>query len=373
MEIVKSMVPESAKRKRRWISGVGILMLIVAAVAVSIANVTNHVRHQKRGSKTDRRGTRSAIFDYQLADQVKPPLLREPPAPRWIRRIVGDAPFRSIIKVELGVRAIQEPVPPMALGRVLHALQSQPKLDSLLLGRISVTDNDCRILSQLTHFRELHASYTGITDKGVAEMATMRNLKFIDLWGVNMSNEGLESLAKITSLEGVRISSDSITDTGIAQLKRIPRLNELDIDSENVHGEGLEHLRNLETLNITSGRLDDESLAIICRLSRLKVLSLYEGRISQKGLKHLESLVDLLHLGLHPVTISDEGIEFLARLPKLESLMIGKSRITVKGLETIASMKSLKYLELGEYRLGREALEKLAAQRPDLEVYDSPY
>ncbi len=90
--------PVVTNRKRRWPSGVGLLMLIVAAVSIPIATVANRVREQKRLIELIQRPYGSVVFDFEIGSDGLPNGKKEPSAPRWLRRIVGDDPFGPSIR-----------------------------------------------------------------------------------------------------------------------------------------------------------------------------------------------------------------------------------------------------------------------------------
>jgi hypothetical protein len=356
------------KRKRRWISGLGLLMLVVAALAVPVAMVTNKVREQRRMIKMVEAEHGSVSFDYEFVNGKYLMPNRQPAAPKWLRKLVGDEPFRSIQMVRVGFPPRQRALRPIS-DRFLLELGNVPSLRTLELYYASIDDAQCRLLARLSRLTHLTVLYSNVGDEGVAALTSLRNLESIDLQQAKITNRALESLASIKSLTYVDVSFNSIDDSGVQRLSQLPVLKELQLHGANVHGEGLRGLANLEYLGMGDAPIDDSSMACIGKLHKLKWLQISDAKFTSEGLKKLEVLVDLEHLHARGTSICDEDLEVISRFTKLRSLEIRGTRVTDKGLATIEKMKSLISVIIDKKKISPASIQKLKKARPGLFVY----
>lgn len=89
--------------------------------------------------------------------------------------------------------------------RSLDNLKHLPDLIHLDLSYWELTDADLLPLKQLPHLRTLYVEANpGITDKGAAFLASMRNLQSVNVKNTNVSNEGLFRLATLPRLRCLR-------------------------------------------------------------------------------------------------------------------------------------------------------------------------
>ncbi len=278
--------------KRRWISGVGILMLVVAAVAVPVAIVANKVREQRRVIRMVEAEHGSVSFDYEFVKGKTLMPNRQPAAPKWLRKIFGDEPFRSIQMVRVGFPPRQRALRPIS-DRCLMELGNVPSLQTLGLYYVSSDDAQSRLLARLTQLTELTVAYSNVSDEGVAALTALQNLESIDLQQAKITKRALESLASIKNLTCVDVSSNSIDDSGVERLSQLPGLKELQLHGTKVHGEGLRGLTNLEYLGMGGAPIDDSSMASIGKLHKLKWLQISDAKFTSEGLKKVEGLVDL--------------------------------------------------------------------------------
>jgi hypothetical protein len=89
--------------------------------------------------------------------------------------------------------------------RSLDNLKHLPNLIHLDLSYWELTDADLLPLKQLPHLRTLYVEASpGITDKGAAFLASMRNLQSLNVKNTSISNEGLFRLATLPRLRCLR-------------------------------------------------------------------------------------------------------------------------------------------------------------------------
>jgi Leucine-rich repeat (LRR) protein len=278
-------------------------------------------------------------------------------------------------------------------NRGLAYLKSLPSLKKLDIGKRGpqeqITDAGMTHIAQIDSLEYLDLPSFGITDKGLAEVARLRNLKhlwvsgrsnspltddslkhiselqsleFLLVSGTGFTNAGLDYLAMLTNLIKLHLTADSITDEGLAKLRALKSLEDLHLRCENVSISGLSHLNaltNISRLALRDIRQDNSDLDISA-LSKLSDLSitlnatrqeekLFYDAVRDEDLACLKKLKKLRRLVIGYAkhsTITDEGIANLSNLTQLEELTIGSPRLTDKSLSYISNSRQLKILRL---------------------------
>lgn len=131
------------------------------------------------------------------------------------------------------------------------------------------TDEDLQRISHLTGIRELHLSKAyDVTDRGVAALAGMTQMRSLDLYSTSITDAALASLVRMTHLEYLHV--------GLTRLK----------------GPGLVHLaalQRLEWLSVEDTDIGDECLGPLEGLRSLKKLALWGTRVSTGGLARIQN------------------------------------------------------------------------------------
>ncbi len=146
----------------------------------------------------------------------------------------------------------------------------------------------------------------------------------------------LAHLRPLVTLEELEASFTQVSDAGLAHLDRIHALRTLNLcglsDAGLAH---LKHLSQLEYLDLGGTRLSDAGLAQTASFSRLQWLSLIETPVSDAGMAHLAGLHQLESLFLAGTQVSDRGLVHLRGLRKLKHLMLTSSRVTRAGIQEL--------------------------------------
>ncbi|WP_010584422.1 leucine-rich repeat domain-containing protein [Schlesneria paludicola] len=85
-------------------------------------------------------------------------------------------------------------------------------------------DGDFELLSQLTTLRELHLHEAVIPAAGWKQIGKLKDLKYLGLIGVNVTNEGLKELEGLQALEEIRVGNTGISDAGLKELAKLKNL-----------------------------------------------------------------------------------------------------------------------------------------------------
>ncbi len=244
-----------------------------------------------------------------------------------------------------------------------------------------ITDAGMVHLGQIGSLEYLDLPNNGITDKGLAHIATLKNLKhlwvcgssnspltntalkhvsklqsleYLLIGGIRFTDIGMDDLAKLTNLKELNlVYVESITNEGLARLKTLKLLEKLDISScQNITISGLSHLNalhNLSKLQVDFGIIQDDSGLDISGLTKLEELLLrFDAPIYDKDLVCLKKLKNLKQLviggGKKSSMVTDAGIAYLKDLDNLTEIYCRSLYLTDNCLPSLANMKQLHYV-----------------------------
>lgn len=128
-----------------------------------------------------------------------------------ISSIAVDIPFLqvSLPKSKTSLRGEE-------LDKLLPISQQITWLD---LGRIEVSDNDLKRLSDFTHLTKLSLQQTSVTDSTLAAIGSLEHLEYLNLYGTDVTDQGLEHLQSLSSLKSLYLWQTNVTAEGIDELK----------------------------------------------------------------------------------------------------------------------------------------------------------
>ena len=116
-----------------------------------------------------------------LIRQTPSSTAREPPTPSWLRALLGEDFFSSIVEVDVLPHGFCD----------LRELTSLERLETAN----GFTDLDIQPLTQLSHVRELAMRNSGVTDAGLAALTRMHSLRRLYLDDASgISDEGFAQL-----------------------------------------------------------------------------------------------------------------------------------------------------------------------------------
>jgi hypothetical protein len=292
-------------RRRRLTLSLRVMMLLVLVVACWLGSISNKARQQRVAVAAITQSHGSVRYDWEFVNGTLTPG-REPAAPRWLRRALGDEFFQHVVQVDL-----RDYSPPE--GR-LQRLGPRPEV---ILAHLRV----------LPYLQRLYFDDDLATDEGLRNIAGLTDLEVLFIYGsYKLGDAGIAHLAGLKNLKWLMIENSRMTDQGLANLKGLTRLEILALGGGHVSDDGLVHVGGLKgviMLGLKGGdNISDAGLAHLAKLTKLQYLSIQKGRVSDRGLECLRGLTKLRKISIGDTMVADEGIKKLKEaVPSLKSVV----------------------------------------------------
>src|SRR5262249_3195158 len=104
-------------------------------------------------------------------------------------------------------------------------LKEAGKVVDLNLGSTMVSDAAMKVVASLSELRRLDVHLTAVSDAGVAELKGLSKLEYLNLYGTKVSAAGLRSAASPPTRPKLSPCQTAATDAGVAELqKALPKL-----------------------------------------------------------------------------------------------------------------------------------------------------
>jgi Leucine-rich repeat (LRR) protein len=205
-----------------------------------------------------------------------------------------------------------------------------------------------------------------IMQANLAELATHKHLKYLDLQEETLTDDALKGLTDMKQLEWLNLGvSSKVTNAGLKHLVGLPNLHYLRVPSE-ITNDGLGEIRKMKQLRKLDlhGCHDISDLGVvvgITELTELQDLTLDSDQITDFGFSALTSLDKLRRLELRDVSVTEEGLKQLAKFKQLESLTLRGTETTDAVLKEIAGLKHLRKLWIPSQKITDAGLKEIVA------------
>ena len=279
------MTRVAGESKGRWFQfSLRTLLLFVLVCALGLAWLGGEFRArrncQRAVAELEKAGV-TVIYAYQY-DLARTP---EPPGPAWLRSVLGDRFFGSVVDVYAEG--------PQVTDSLLVYLQPLNDLKGLLLTRSKISDAGLRQLQGLSNLEGLGLSYTSVSDDGMAHLTGLTRLTVLNLDGTRVGDSGLAHLSALPNLERLRLRGTRVTDAGLQHLGNLSSLRDLGLSETQVSDSGLAHLSGLpiEDLYLSATHISDVGLGRLGGMP-LGLLDVSDTKISDAGLDHIEKLIE---------------------------------------------------------------------------------
>ena len=234
---------------------------------------------------------------------------------------------------------------------VADRLQADPS-DLSALGGLDANDL-CRLSIGLVTPRS-------DADRLLEPIRRLTGLQMLSLYQTGLTDRGMENLRTLRSLRALALSREhAVGNAGLAVLKDLPSLQYLDLDTQ-VTDVGLKtigQLKNLRWLRIHTGRIWGPGLAELANLPHLERLCITGfGPLSDRHLRYLEGLTHLKSLTFWGIgsSLTDASLASIGKLERLEALYFVRTspNFTAAGMAQLTGLKRLKRIDFAQSQLG---------------------
>jgi len=193
------------------------LVVLVVAVAVPCSWLTVKMREaerQRRAVEAIRKAGGIVFYDFHFVKEENGYgiLEQDPPAPAWLRQVVGNDSFSE-------AHIIVFHNPEQVGDDVLERIGRLRKLKRLALDDSAVTDVGLKHLTGLTRLWGLELNGTQVTDEGLLALRGLPNLTWLGLNGTQVTDEGLQTLRGLPNLGWLELHDTNVTSQGIKELQ----------------------------------------------------------------------------------------------------------------------------------------------------------
>jgi hypothetical protein len=237
--------------KRRFRLSLRVLMLVIAIGGLGLGWLASKIYCQRKAVALIEGNGGWVVYDWSRYDGRK----RDPPGPRWLRRMIGDELFQEIDHICLenhGPRSMHSPS-----EEVLRwAVRGAPRVRTLWIDRTDMGERAYQAIGKLRRLADLSLVGDAPTDAHLAYLINLTELESLDIcYGRHLTDRAMETLSRLPKLEVLKIWNPNLTDRGLDQLSRCKRLRDLDVSGDRsvVSAVGMRHLRamwSLERLSI---------------------------------------------------------------------------------------------------------------------------
>jgi Leucine-rich repeat (LRR) protein len=221
----------------------------------------------------------------------------------------------------------------------LAYLAGLTSLTQLSVAADNLTDEGLRHLAHMTRlvYLQLNSTMTGrITTSGLFYLRDIRHLESLSLWRSQVRS--VDPLKTMSLLKTLRLSGAPVDDAGLAGVASLANLTFLELDNTRVGDQGfirISSLPNLETLVLSGTAITDLGLQNLGHMRCLHVLSLDNTQVADAGLASLAKIQSLRWLGLSKTGITDAGLVHLVGLSACQSIDLTSTRVTTEGITAL--------------------------------------
>ncbi|MCA9071177.1 MAG: hypothetical protein KDA84_19750, partial [Planctomycetaceae bacterium] len=203
-----------------------------------------------------------------------------------------------------------------------------------LEGTQRFTDRGLAALEGLNKLEELHLPFAGITDEALKSIGNLPKLNRLNLSFVQISGEGFKHLEKCHHLESLTIGpvpDTKMTAQGAANLAKLKHLKFLylwgptdaqlkaALHSKNHRSEDppiLSHLKSL--MLIGADRITDEGIGHLSQLENLEYMFVDAPQVGDRSVESLSTLTHLKVLHMDDTSVTDQAIAKFGRFEALD-------------------------------------------------------
>jgi hypothetical protein len=208
-----------AKPHRRWFRFSLRTLLVLATIASAgfgwLGLKMRQAQRQRAAVEAIRKSKGAIFYEHQVDSEGDIINSQVRPGPNWLRRVVGDDFFDSVIVVRFG---------PAATDADFRDLVAFDRLKGLVVD-FDQTDAGLADLPKLNRLKWLNLDHTRTTDAGLIHLARLNRLEWLNLEDTRTTDAGLIHLARLNQLKTLQLKGTRVTDAGCEKLhKALPNL-----------------------------------------------------------------------------------------------------------------------------------------------------
>ncbi|EFC48259.1 predicted protein [Naegleria gruberi] len=231
--------------------------------------------------------------------------------------------------------------------------------------------NSLKNLKLLTY---LNIGENRISDEiGLQFLREMKQLTHLNVANMEIGSIGAKIISEMTHLVKLNIGRNDIGRTGIDYIGEMKQLTSLNVQNCNLmECKFLCGMKQLQYLNISENTIRNEGVDLICKeLSQLKFLNISEilsrpyqfRNVLPIKLENLPRLNQLTELDLSSDRVNEESLIFLLELKCLTSLNVRRNSITCNCAKIISGMSQLTKLNISETQVDELVMEYICGMK----------
>jgi hypothetical protein len=259
----------------------------------------------------------------------------------------------------------------VAIEGDLSPLGKLKRLESVFLCKRNMHDRDLEFLRELPNLKALeflagpnpfHENGSSVTDACAESIGQAKNLRWLEIYnGDKLSDRFIEGISQqLDELEHLHLGSDNLT-------KQSGNLKSIDLYSKQFTDQGVAFLasaKQLQKVWLECPLLTNESVSVLTELKDLRHLMITAPTVTNEVIEKVAKLPELQILCLRNTPLSDEQFAMFANHPKLESIFAnGRNLTTENVLQVIATMPRLEHMTLAEAKAQISVTRFLAARK----------
>ncbi|MEM9378558.1 MAG: hypothetical protein AAGB93_01320 [Planctomycetota bacterium] len=166
-------------------------------------------------------------------------------------------------------------------------------------------------------------------------------LEELDLRGKEITDDDLRLIGQLTNLKTLSLYGAPVTDAGLEHLAGLHELESLVLRGTQVTGTGLRHLptETLVSLHLCGSKITENDLRYTPAMPSLEQLKLNFLELEDTAVELLSVYPSLKHVELDQSRMTDAGLERLMQLnPGLTRVEVRNTQISSNGLRRIAEL-----------------------------------
>src|SRR5262245_2921580 len=230
---------------KRWLRfSLRTMLVLITALCIWLGFQVNAARRQREAVTVLRNAGAMIYFDYQVVPEspttrltlggksIDPDQL--PPGPGWLRRLIGDDYFRTVVAVYFDrENASIKKADLDELAKLPHV-----SLFGFTGSGTDITDKHLIALSQLPRLEMLLVIDARINGSILASLPNPGRLKRLLLYKTEADDATLKHVETMSSLEILLLDQSHVTDAGLVHLRNLNNLENLSLSYTNVTDAG---------------------------------------------------------------------------------------------------------------------------------------